>query len=236
MKYIDALSAYLDGEAGPDKRAEVERHLASCAACVERMESLRSLKHAVARLEERAAPPGAVHARIEDLRFRPRRRSRRLLTGLAAAVASAVLAALVLVLAWLRPDTHPPLYDELIADHVRYAPEAMPAEVASQDPFEVRRLFAGQIPFEPVVPAMAGARLLGGRVCKIDGRKTQLLFYALGDRALSLYVSDRPLADRDCHSARGHRVCGHRRGRLSLMLVGDAPEGELSALLDNASF
>jgi len=234
-KYIEAVSAYFDGELAPQERADVERHMASCAACAERLESLRALKHAVAHLQGRASPPEAVHARIEVLRFRLRPPSRQFRRVALAAVGLAVLVAFALGPAWLRLRAHPPLYDELIADHLRYVPEAMPAEVASQDPSKVRRFFAGQVPFEPLVPALDGARLIGGRVCKIDGRKTQLLFYELKDRKLSLYVSDRPTASQGCHKARGHHVCGRGRGHLSLMLVGDAPQNKLWALLDDAT-
>jgi len=127
-----------------------------------------------------------------------------------------------------------PLLEELVADHLRSAPEVMPAEVASADPTEVRRFFRDKIPFEPVVPRLAAAQLIGGRVCKIEGRKVQLLFYELGERRLSLYISDRPAARRECYSDGEHGVCVERRGRLSLMLVGRAPERQLRALLDEA--
>jgi anti-sigma factor RsiW len=82
---------------------------------------------------------------------------------------------------------------------------------------------------------MRPTRLVGGRVCKIKGRKVELLFYELGEQRLSLYISDQPTGVEACHSDGEHSVCGRRSGHLSLMLVGRAPGHELRTLLDEVS-
>jgi len=51
---IDRLSEYIDGDLSPDERAEVEAHLATCAACREIVEDLRTIASTAARL------PGAL--------------------------------------------------------------------------------------------------------------------------------------------------------------------------------
>jgi anti-sigma factor RsiW len=234
-QYAEAISAYLDGETAAEEHAGLQRHVASCTECSEHLEGFRALKHAVARLEGRSSPPEPVQARIEALRFRLRPRGRWLRRfGLAAAVGAAALAVATLGRDWLRIRPHASLPEELIADHLRYVPEAMPAEVASGDADEVRRFFVGRVPFEPVVPRLGAARLIGGRVCKIEGHKVQLLFYEIVGRKLSLYVSDREAKMEACHSGGEHCVCGKRLGALSLMLVGRAPERELRELLNEA--
>ena len=65
----ELLSAFIDGEIGSADREELEVHMAGCEGCRSRFGSLRALKHAVARLEGREGPPGAVRARVENLRF-----------------------------------------------------------------------------------------------------------------------------------------------------------------------
>jgi anti-sigma factor RsiW len=235
-QYHEAISAFLDNELTPGQRAELERHLVACPVCAERLKSFRRLKSAIGRLEGRASLPPGVQARIEALRFHvppPRRRYRRVI---GVAVASAALIGLILGRLGLRSETSLPLYRELVADHLRYVPEAMPAEVASADRDEIRRFFRDQVPFEPVVPVLKSAHLLGGRVCNIAGRKTQLLFYARKDHKFSLYVSDQPLTAHTCDSAKDHHVCGYRHGHLSLTLVGDASQEELLTLLQSAAF
>jgi len=233
-QYIEHISATLDGEATPEERASVERHTAECDDCRRALEGQRALKHAVSRLEGRASPPEAVHARIEALRFRlPRKRRWQRRAAYAALVVAAMALALLAGRSLLngKPRSLP---DELIADHLKYGPEDMPAEVASDDQSEVRRFFEDKVDFEPVVPRLEGSRLIGGRACRIEGRMVQLLFYERGRQKLSLYVTESSMILDGCQGRDGHHVCGHERGRLSLRLVGDAPDTELQALLDSA--
>ena len=132
--------------------------------------------------------------------------------------------------------SHAELAEELISDHLKYAPQAMPAEVASADPETVRRFFAGALAFEPAVPTLPVAQLLGGRLCNIDGRKVQLLFYEQGSRRLSLYVSDGPALAGECGGDGPHHVCSRDAEGLTLTLVGDAPADEIRSLLANAKW
>jgi anti-sigma factor RsiW len=233
-KYVELISATLDGEATPEERSRVEQHTAQCAQCRRLLHGQRALKHAISRLDGRASPPEAVHARVEALRFRwPSKRRR--LRGVAYASLAVVGTALALLAGRGLPGgARRSLPDELIADHLKYMPEDMPAEVASDDPSEVRRFFEGKLGFEPVVPRLEGSRLIGGRACRIEGQMVQLLFYERGREKLSLYVSDGSMNLDGCRGRDGHYVCGHRRGRLSLMLVGDAPDAELRTLLGSA--
>ena len=41
---LDALSAYLDGNASEAEAEEVEAHLASCASCLEALEDVRAIQ------------------------------------------------------------------------------------------------------------------------------------------------------------------------------------------------
>src|SRR5207244_516737 len=149
------------------------RHLNQCPAGRARLESLRAVKHALARLLNREAPPGAVRARVESLRFDHRTSRTRIL---AAVLVTVVLGAAGLLLA-RRPATPLTLTEELVGDHLRSVPDAMPAEVTSDDPQQVIAFFAGRVPFSPVAPVFPASRLVGGRLCQIDGRLVQLLFY-----------------------------------------------------------
>jgi anti-sigma factor RsiW len=221
----------------------VEAHLAMCSTCAARVESHRALKHGLATLDARLSPSPAVRARVEAQRFRNRyrrRRVRQLALGSAAAVA-----ALVVLVAGItqRPDDsaetiHEPraaLANELITDHLKYAVRAMPAEVASADPETVRRYFEGAVGFTPAVPTFPAARLLGGRLCSIDGRRVQLLFYEQGSRRLSLYVSDGPALAGECRGDGPLHVCSRQHEGLTLTLVGDGPEAEIRTLLQSAT-
>jgi anti-sigma factor RsiW len=228
---VPSLSPYLDQALPPAERQTVESHLSTCAECRRRLQSLRALKHAVGRLAGHAEPPAAVRAHVEALRL-GQRQAHGLRYAVAAAVGAAALAAAVVVGLVLRrdnPDVR--LAEELVADHLHSVPEVRPAEIASGERLEIVRFFTGHVPFAPVVPEMPGAHLLGARLCRIDGRRVELLFYQQEGRTLSLFVTDRPLDADACWAARGHHVCSRSKGGLTLLLVGELPAEALRRLL-----
>jgi len=229
--FPELLSAYLDAALLPPEREQLEAHLAQCPACRARLESLRAVKHALARLPNREVPPGAVRARVESLRFVHRTSRARVLAAVVAVVA---VGAAGLLLARRPPTPTLTLTEELVGDHLRSVPDAMPAEVTSHDPQEVVAFFAGRVPFSPVAPVFPASRLVGGRLCQIDGRLVQLLFYDAKGEKLSLFVSGGDLGEPGCREARGHHVCTRRVGSRSLVLVGKLPAEELLHLLDEA--
>ncbi|MBI3073294.1 MAG: zf-HC2 domain-containing protein [Deltaproteobacteria bacterium] len=230
------LSSHVDGVLGADERAALDEHLASCATCRGVFESLRAVKHAVGRLPSRDEPPGAVRARVEALRFSPPRiRRHRVAWSVAAGLVLAVGVSVTLMVTSRDTRIAPELADLLVADHLKSVPEAKPVEVASSDSRVIAKFFAGRTPFAPIVPALPGASLVGGRVCKIAGRHVELLFYRAHETTLSLFVSDQPLARADCRAAKSHTVCAATRGAHTLVLVGQRPRAELRALLDGAS-
>src|SRR5262249_39948146 len=159
------VSAWMDAELPEDLAAHVEQHLAHCTTCQTHASSLRALKHAVAQLPSRKEPPGAVRARVEALRFGNRRAAvARTVPGLTAVAA---LVAIVVAAFHSRGGTIPhDLAEALVADHLLLVPEVMPAEVASQNPDDVRHFFSERVSFPPVTPVLPGARLMGGRLCR----------------------------------------------------------------------
>ncbi len=238
-EWVEFLSARLDDALPAPDRERTERHLAECSECQQRLRSFRALKHAVARLPSREAPPGALRAHVESLALRGRRPVRLGAARWLAAAASVIVAGWAFV-EWR--GAHQllalQLADELVADHLHSIPEAMPAEVVTADPAAAIQFFTSRVPFSsPVAPRLDGARLIGGRLCKIGGRRVQLLFYrASGDATLSLFVSDQELAGEGCREASGLQVCSRRVSGLTLLLVGGGPADRLRRLLDSAAF
>lgn len=94
MSHVDdgTLHAYLDGALAPVERTRLERHLADCTPCRDRLEEERSLIERADRLLALAAPP-AGHVTRPLPRPGPRRRSRYLVRGVwAASIAAAFIA------------------------------------------------------------------------------------------------------------------------------------------------
>ncbi len=236
--WAELLSAGLDEALVAGDRERALEHAAACRECGTRVASFRALKHAIARLPSREAPPGAVRAHVESLAFRGSG-SVRLGTAVRWLLAAGLVSGAVLYVA-LRPGLEGPgaqLAQELVADHLHSVPEAMPAEVTTEDPAEAVRFFSDRVPFKPVAPRLEGARLIGGRLCKIQGRRVQLLFYrAHPSETISLFVSDQDLGGSGCRVSRGLHVCSRRSVGLALLAVGSGPAEDLRRLLDSAEF
>jgi anti-sigma factor RsiW len=234
----ELLSPYVDEELAPGERSEIDAHLVGCASCLEHVASVRSLKHAIARLESRDEPPGAVRARVEAFRFKSagfwepsyRRRLR------AAAVGVGLLAAALFA---IRRHQNPalPFGEELVSDYLHSLPEVRPAEVASSDPSEVLRFFSGKTPFAPVVPAIPVAQLVGGRLCNVAGRRVELLFYTHGEsrQNVALFVCDHAVGAAGCREYRGRPVCSRRFGNLTILAIGEVPGHILEQILREAT-
>jgi anti-sigma factor RsiW len=236
--WLESLSVSLDGALPENERGPLETHLKDCRGCQQRLRSLRALKHAIARLASRETPPGAVRAHVEALVLRDRGAGRSAL-ALRVALAASLAVGTWAFVTW-RHDRRSPsaeLADALAGDHLHSVPEAMPAEVATEDPGEVVKFFTGRVPFDPVAPAIPGARLLGGRLCQVDGRRVQLLFYRTDSKAtVSLFVADRALGNDGCREARGLQVCSRGAGSLTLVLVGSGEAEQLRLLVEGAAF
>lgn len=56
-KYDESLSAYVDGELGYEKRAELERHLLECRECSRHLEEMRRIESFRPLLEPGEVPP-----------------------------------------------------------------------------------------------------------------------------------------------------------------------------------
>jgi len=227
------LSPHVDGELAPRERSEVDEHLAGCASCLEQVASARSLKHAIARLVSSEKPPGAVRARAEALRFGAGF-SPALKTVWIAGVAL-ILAAVLAVAVRVGQSPGARLARELVSDHLRWQAEAAPAEVASDDPERVIRFFESRVPFTPIAPHLPDARLTGGRLCKIEGRRAQLLFYTCRRQMLSVFVLDRDPGDGRCRESHGRHVCSRKIGELTVLAVGEIPGQALEKLLREAT-
>lgn len=228
---MEVLSALVDQELGAADADSTLAHVRACEVCGSAFETHRTLKHAISRLETRAAVPEALRVRIEALRFVPGGAPSRSVRAWVLPVAA--MAAAVALFVVIRPEVlRPGLVQELVADHRRYAPEAMPAEVASDDPDIVRRFFEGKLPFAPVVPSFEGAELIGGRLCRIEGRKVELLFYEKDGRRVSLYVSDGVDARSQCRHDGATALCARSAAGLTYIMIGDLGTRELQGMLD----
>ncbi len=232
MRCVDArelLSAVLDDELPPGERGAVIEHLEQCARGSSEAGALRDLKHAVARLQAEEMPPAAVRAHIDAIRFARNLRAPRSVAVAAVAMLLIALAAVILSGRW-----HHDLSDVVAADHLKSNPAVAPPHVVTDSPAAIEQFFAGATRFDPTVPRLNGAEVLGARLCHLDDETAELIFYRHEGRNISLFVTAVPPRTAACTKHRGLTVCREERNGLGIYAVSDLPEASLRRLLGHS--
>ncbi len=234
----------LDGAAGPTRAAlettEARRHLNDCSGCRAWLESEREWRAALQ--EKLPTPQAPLHVKERlfaalaggRVRTELRRQRRRFLT--AAVLAGIVCVGLAAAWLWRERSRDGLLLAALTEDHLLYASRAEPAEFASSDPDEVARWLAGRVDFGIWVPRLAGATLIGGRLCTLADRRAALSIYQRNGRRLSLFqmpAAGLPIGSLHPMQADGRLFrCGHRKG---LSLIAWVDRDVLFALVSDLS-
>ena len=251
-KEVRGLSdAYLDGELPPASRAEVDAHLAGCAACRAEIEANRAF---IARLKAGAsyfeAPPGLaarLAQRLESepagtvvrLRPGPRRESFWRPMALAASFVVAVLLSGGVGYMSSLPASGDRITQEVVDSHVRSLLAGHLTDVTSTDQHTVKPWFNGHLDTAPPVKDFAaqGFPLIGGRLDYIDHRPVAAMAYRHGLHPINLFVWADPsqsLGQPSATSRQGYNIRHWVDGDLTYWLVSDAEAdvlGDLETLL-----
>lgn len=234
------VDAYVDGELSATESAELERALADCPACRERLERARAMSGLLRDLPVEPVPD-LLRARIErELRTiagRPRARFR-----WAALAASLIVA---IGIGWLGGRYLGPASregDELLAGYIRVAMSEHEVEVASSDRHTVKPWFAGRIDYAPPVHDLTseGFPLLGGRIDLVAGRKVAVLVYRRNQHrvALTLWPSSSAANTSPSVTERdGFAMAGWRHGGFEMRAMADLSPADMklfAAAVDRA--
>jgi anti-sigma factor RsiW len=254
------LPAYVDGEFEASERAEVESHLADCAACQHAVRIQAALKDAV----KRAAPQVAPIELRQSVRLMLREeepsgsrwdallRNPRAVGLLAAAVGAAVWFLAGGLSHPFLPTRHSGFLDDGIALHRR----GLPLDYAASDVSSVQQWLQGRLDFAARVPrfrqgpALQGPALQGVRLSQLQSRSAAALSYSVpqapGRRVTLLIVDDpddgdppgsvRRVADRQVwlSSRRGYNVVSWRSNEIVYSLISDLDESDVLQLVQAA--
>jgi anti-sigma factor RsiW len=226
------LPPYVDGVARASEIAEIERHLASCAACRSAAAAQRTARIVLqARGREIAplAPPG-LRTRLGTLQ--PRGRATLTWRGRlsAFATAAALFIVAIAVFELVSPRSNVLYAAQLAIDHVR----CFVVERASTDEVEAARLerdYAERDGWQIRVPASndgIGLRLIAARRCPFWVGRYAHVLYRTDDREVSLYI-DRgdERADQELHVLGHSETIWHRNGSSYALIARGVPEAEL---------
>jgi anti-sigma factor RsiW len=245
------LLAYVDGEFDAYERAEVESHLADCAACQHAVRVQAALKEAVRRAAPAIAPIELRHSVQVALRNEELPGSRWdavLHNPRAVAVAAAAVGAAVWFLGggMSHPlfTRHSGLVDDTVAMHMR----GLPLDYAANDVGSVQQWLQGHLDFAARVPRFRqGPALQGVRLSQLHSRPAAVLSYSVpqGDgRRVSLFIVDDPddadppgtvrrVADRQVwlSRSRGYNVVSWRNDEIVYQLISDLDERDVLQLV-----
>jgi anti-sigma factor RsiW len=200
--------AYLDGELPPASRAELDAHLAGCAACRAEIEASRAFSAQIKQGASYFEAPAGLAASLTQVlgqaagkpvvRAFPRQRRETFWRPMALA-ASFVLAMLfsggVGYMTSL-PAGGETITQEIVDSHVRSLLAGHLTDVTSTDQHTVKPWFNGHLDSAPPVKDFAaeGFPLIGGRLDYIDHRPVAAMVYRHGLHPINLFVWADPSA------------------------------------------
>lgn len=225
------LDAYVDRELDAPAEARLRDHLATCRACLTRVEERETLGRLVRATPYYSAPP-QLRARLA-VQTRRRVSLQRVSTWAAAAVlVVSVGSGLVLVRsAMMRADA---ATEDAVNGHVRSLMADHLFDVRSTDQHTVKPWFLGKLDFAPPVVdlAAAGFPLVGGRLDYLDGRPAAALVYQRRQHTINVFVTPNSAtparAAVEERSIRGFHVRRWTRDGMAFWAVSDLNDAELS--------
>lgn len=184
-EWFESISAFHDGEVTPADADRIRAHVEGCAPCRRALAALGEMRRALVAGADAEVPP-RVRARAEAAAHRPGTRRRRPWAIAAAGLAAAAAAALLVVSPGRGVSAA--MADELVSHHVRGFARERPCDFESSDPRAVAGWLEDRLGYAVSVPELPGARLLGARLCQIEGTRTAALMFVSGDKPLTVFV------------------------------------------------
>src|SRR3984885_4873623 len=198
------LNALIDGELDAGHAHDVEKHIATCSACAEKLTELREMHDAVSGAGLKMAAPAHLRSRIEKALplpparviaprkfFQPSRRT--FFGGFAAGRALSAALAASLVLTVVGTDKQQTIANEVVSAHIRSLQAGHLMDVETSDQHPVKPWFNGRLDVAPPVIDLTaqGFRLLGGRLDYIDGEPVASVIYQRRKHVINLFVAQR---------------------------------------------
>lgn len=178
------LQAYIDGEFSGMEESEIEQHFKFCPVCQKRVSFQTWLKKGVKQSIPSVKAPRRLHAEINHMLKKERRRATP--TYIKLAPAFAIL--LVFLGAFFMPriQISEPIVSATIDKHMK----KLPLDVQSDNQTEVKRYLQEKTAFPVRIPRFTSrtVRLIGGRVTSIENRVAIYMAYDSGGRRYSMMV------------------------------------------------
>jgi anti-sigma factor RsiW len=238
------LNALIDGELDAGHAREVEKHVAACSACAEKLTEFREVHDAVSGAGLKIAAPAHLRSRIEKALplpsarviaprkfFQPSRRT--FFGGFAVGTALSAALAASLVLTVVGTDQQQTIANEVVSAHIRSLQAGHLMDVETSDQHTVKPWFNGKLDVAPPVIDLTaqGFRLLGGRLDYIDGESVASVVYQRRKHIINLFVAQRlgaSHASTRIEAIQGYNVRHWSEAGLDFWAVSDIAPDELN--------
>lgn len=241
------LYPYLDGEFGTDEKSELEKHLAQCPACAQKVHVEARFKQAVRRAGQSSSEPVASESLRKKVLAGLDREARRpafsrAAVGAAAAVFVVTLGGFVVLrLAVLSDGQRQSYLDAATLNHSK----SLPLEISAVPHEHVEAWFGGKLDHRVAVPKLHNAKLTGARLINVQDKPAAYISYDAsqnpGDapRRVGLFVFDdarndvdaKPLHAVEVSTSRGYNVAMWKDGEIVYELVSDLNENDIRQML-----
>ena len=184
------LDTYIDGELGPDERAQLEQHLETCAECRATLARLRRFRDFFIANGPRYSPPPELKTKVlARLEIAKRREATAWLRK--PWLYAGILLLGGLLLSWWRisADSEKAIAQQAVSNFVRAAALEHLCDVVSPDPGVVGSWLTSKLDFSPpvVLPGL-GFQMRGGRLDVVQNRKVAGLVYKRNKDLLTVFV------------------------------------------------
>src|SRR5271167_564501 len=245
------LNALIDGELDAGHARDVEKHVAACPACTEKLTEFREIHDAVSGAGLKMTAPAHLRSRIEKALPLPSARvvaprkffqpSRRSFFGgfVVGGTLSAALAA-SLVLTVFRNGQEETIAGEVVSAHIRSLQAGHLMDVETSDQHTVKPWFNGKLDVAPPVVDLTaeGFTLLGGRLDYIGGEPVASVVYRQRKHIINLFVAQRlgvPRRAAISETIQGYNVRHWTQQGLDFWAVSDLAPDELDEFTQKIS-
>jgi mycothiol system anti-sigma-R factor len=253
QKVKEKLYLLIDGELDNNESLLVKEHILSCPLCTLMLENEKKIdlliRQCIPKTEAPFALKEAILNRLEEStkpRLLPRIifQQRPVLISILVVLLLAISSVPIII----KKQVAFPVFSASVSSHIKFLQGALPLEITSRNPSEIKNWFQGKLDFAVTIPDLSGkgANLVGARICYLKDREAAYLIYEKESHNISVFVMDTrglkiPKAKRVSlgnrlfymESEKGYQsaLCIEKGGDVGCIFVSDLPEEELMRII-----
>ncbi|GHO85836.1 anti-sigma factor family protein [Dictyobacter formicarum] len=237
------LHAYIDNELDIAHTLDIERHLETCAACLENYNEYQALRDAMRSDSLYFTAPEKLQKSVSSA-IRQRNRATFIARaaswrglGVAAAACLIVVALAVLMSGFLRTTPASPpgpgtaIQQQVFDSHMRSLMADHLVDIRSSSPNSIKPWFKGKLDYTPYVYDLTsnGYSLVGGRLDYLDNRAVAAIVYQRQGHTINFYLwpTQQGTTTIAMSTIRGYHLANWREENMNCWAISDLNQSEI---------